>query len=151
MSRTANASGYAARGRPGERGGPNGDLYISVQVAPHPLFGRKGDNLTITVPVRFDEAALGADIGVPTMNGSTVTLKIPAGTPNGRTFRVKGKGAPRRDGTKADLLVTVDVELPRVLDEAGRAAVEAYREAFASHNPRAGLIARARRGGDHDG
>ncbi len=139
------------KGAPGERGGPNGDLYISVSVAPHPLFGRKDDNLTLTVPVRFDEAALGADIGIPTMNGSTVTLKIPAGTPNGRTFRVKGKGATRRDGTRADLLVTVDVELPRVLDDAGRAAVEAYRDAFADHDPRAGLIARARTGGGRHG
>jgi len=135
------------KGAPGERGGPNGDLYVTVHVAPHPLFGRKGDNLTLTVPVRFDEAALGSEIAVPTMTGSTVTLKIPAGTPNGRTFRVRGKGAPRRDGTLADLLVTVDVELPATLDDSSRAAVEAFREAQSTHDPRAGLMARARGGG----
>jgi molecular chaperone DnaJ len=134
------------KGAPGERGGPNGDLYVVVHVRAHPLFGRKGDNVTLRVPVRFDEAALGADIAVPTMNGSTVTLKIPAGTPNGRTFRVRGKGAPRRDGTKADLLVTIDVEMPSVLDDATRAALEAYRAAAAGHDPRAGLVDRAKGG-----
>jgi molecular chaperone DnaJ len=133
------------KGAPGERGGPNGDLYVTVHVAGHPVFGRRGDNLTLTVPVRFDEAALGAEIAVPTMNGSTVKLKIPAATPNGRTFRVKGKGAPRRDGTRADLLVTVDVEMPSMLGDAARAAVEAYRDAVAEHDPRADLVDRARR------
>ena len=135
------------KGAPGERGGPNGDLYVSVHVQPHALFGRKDDNVTVTVPVRFDELALGASIAVPTTDGSTVTLKIPAGTPNGRTFRVKGKGATRRDGTKADLLVTVDVELPKTLGDAERAAVEAYREAMSGHDPRATLVDRAKRGG----
>ncbi|MGA9345826.1 MAG: molecular chaperone DnaJ [Nocardioidaceae bacterium] len=135
------------KGAPGERGGPNGDLYVSVHVRPHPLFGRKDDNVTVTVPVRFDELALGASIAVPTTDGTTVTLKIPAGTPNGRTFRVKGKGATRRDGTKADLLVTVDVELPKTLGDAERAAVEAYREAMSGHDPRATLVDRAKRGG----
>ena len=67
-------------------------------------------------------------------------------TPNGRTFRVRGKGAPRRDGTKADLLVTVDVELPTTLDDTSRAAVEAFREAQGTHDPRAGLIGRAQGG-----
>ena len=134
------------KGAPGEHGGPAGDLYVSVHVTHHPVFGRKGDNLTLTVPVRFDEAALGADIAVPTLSGSTVTLKIPAGTPNARTFRVKGKGAPRRDGTKGDLLVTVEVETPATLDEATRSAVEAYRAAVSGHDPRAELVARAKRG-----
>ncbi len=132
------------KGAPGERGGPPGDLYVTVHVAPHPIFGRKGDNLTITVPVRFDEAALGADIAVPTLAGGTVTLKVPPGTPNGRTFRVKGRGAPRRDGTKGDLLVTVEVETPTSLDEASRAAVEAFRAASNGHDPRAGLLRGAR-------
>lgn len=132
------------KGAPGERGGPSGDLYVNVRVTPHPLFGRSGDNLTVTVPVRFDEAALGADIGVPTATGQVVTLKVPPGTPNGRTFRVKGKGAPRRDGTKADLLVTIEVQTPTRLDDATRAAVEALRAASAAHDPRAELLSRAR-------
>lgn len=131
------------KGAPGERGGPPGDLYVSVHVAPHPVFGRKGDNLTLTVPVRFDEAALGADIAVPTLGGATVTLKVPPGTPNGRTFRVKGRGAPRRDGTKGDLLVTVEVETPTTLDEASRAAVEAFRAAANGRDLRANLLKRA--------
>ena len=128
------------KGAPGERGGPAGDLYVTVHVTPHHLFGRQGDNLTITVPVRFDEVALGAEIAVPTMGGAPVRLKIPAGTPNGRTFRVRGKGAPRRDGTRGDLLATVEVETPSQLDESARQAVEALRAALDGHDPRAGLM-----------
>lgn len=131
------------KGAPGEHGGPAGDLYVTVHVAPHPVFGRSGDNLTLTVPVRFDEAALGAEIAVPTLGGAAVKLKIPAGTPNGRTFRVKGRGAPRRDGTKGDLLVTVEVETPKTLDEASRAAIEALRAAANGHDPRRDLLSRA--------
>jgi molecular chaperone DnaJ len=130
------------KGAPGERGGPAGDLFVTVHVEQHPLFGRKGDNLTLTVPVRFDEAALGADIAVPTSKGDRVTLRVPAGTDNGRTFRVKGKGAPRRDGTLGDLLVTVQVETPKSLDEASRTAIEALRTAAAGHDPRAELLSR---------
>jgi molecular chaperone DnaJ len=111
-------------------------------VTPHRIFGRKGDNLTVSVPIRFDEAALGADIAVPTLGGGTVTLKVPPGTPNGRTFRVKGRGATRRDGTKGDLLVTVEVETPKTLDDASRAAVEAFRTAANGHDPRADLLRR---------
>lgn len=128
------------KGAPGERGGPSGDLYVTVRVRPHPVFGRKGDNLTVRVPVRFDEAALGADIKVPTPKGPPVTVKVPPGTPNGRTFRVKGRGAPRRDGSKADLLVTVEVETPVQLSDAAREAVEAFRAASGDHDPRASLL-----------
>ena len=124
------------KGGPGEHGGPNGDLYILVHVTPHRLFGRKADNLTLTVPVRVDEAALGASIAVPTLEGRPVTLKIPSGTPNGRTFRVKGRGAPGRNGTRGDLLVTVEVEMPASLDSAARAAMEAFRDATGGYNPR---------------
>ena len=133
------------KGAPGERGGPSGDLFVTVHVQPHPVFGRKADNLTITVPVRFDEAVLGAEIAVPTVTGYPVTLKIPAGTPNGRTFRVKGRGAPRRDGTKADLLVSVEVEIPATVTDEARAAVEALRAASNGHDPRAGLLQQGER------
>jgi len=119
------------KGAHGENGGPAGDLYVTVKVTPHRLFGRKGDNLTLDVPVSFDEAALGADIKVPTLRGAPVTLKVPAGTPNGRTFRVRGKGARKADGTHGDLLVTVEVQVPAVLEPAAREAVEAYRVATA--------------------
>jgi molecular chaperone DnaJ len=125
-----------AKGASGERGGPAGDLYVSVKVASHPLFGRKDDNLTLTVPVSFDEAALGADLKVPTLNGAPVTVKIPAGTPNGRKFRVRGRGVVHTSGQAAglrgDLLVTVDVQVPAVLNDKAREAVEAYRVATAT-------------------
>jgi molecular chaperone DnaJ len=88
------------KGAPGERGGPAGDLYVRVHVTPHPVFGRSGHNLTVNVPVTFPEAALGAEVKVPAHRGAPVSVRIPAGTPNGRTFRVRGKGVRRADGTK---------------------------------------------------
>ena len=90
--------------------------------------GASGDNLTLKVPVSFDEAALGAEIKVPTLTARQVTVKVPPGTPNGRTFRVRGRGAPRKDGTTGDLLVTVEVQVPAALSAEARAAVEAYRD-----------------------
>ena len=87
-------------GAPGERGGPTGDLSVRVHVQPHPLFGRSGHNLTLSVPVTFAEAALGAEIKVPTLGGSPVTLRVPPGTPNGRTFRVRGRGVSAVATTK---------------------------------------------------
>ena len=128
------------KGAPGERGGPPGDLIVTVHVQPHRLFGRKGDNLTLSLPVTFPEAALGAEIKVPTLGGTPVTLRLPAGTTNGRTFRVKGRGVTRKDGTKGDLLVTVDVVVPAKLDGAGRQAVEALRDATTGEDPRVGLL-----------
>jgi molecular chaperone DnaJ len=128
------------KGAPGERGGANGDLFIVVHVSGHELFGRKDDNLTLTVPVTFPEAALGAEIKVPTLGGQPVTLRIPAGTTSGRTFRVRGKGVARRDGTHGDLLVTIDVAVPQKLDPKARAALEAFREATTADDPRAGLL-----------
>lgn len=132
------------KGAPGERGGPAGDLYVVVHVDAHPVFGRKGDNLTVTVPVTFDEAALGGEIRVPTLGGPAVTLKIPAGTPNGRTMRARGKGAVRKDGTRGDLLVTVEVAVPGDLSDKAREALETYREATAGEDPRAELFQAAK-------
>ncbi|MEV0090178.1 molecular chaperone DnaJ [Streptomyces sp. NPDC050738] len=132
------------KGTPGERGGPAGDLYVVVHVDSHPVFGRKGDNLTVTVPVTFTEAALGGEIKVPTLGGPPVTLKLPAGTPNGRTMRARGKGAVRKDGTRGDLLVTVEVAVPAELDDKAREALESYREATADTDPRAELFEAAK-------
>lgn len=129
------------KGAPGENGGPPGDLFVTVKVTPHRVFGRKGDNLTLDVPVSFDEAALGAEVKIPTLGGAPVTLKLPAGTPNGRTFRVRGKGATRRDGSKGDLLATIDVQVPATLDQTAREALEAYRAATAGKPLREGLFA----------
>jgi molecular chaperone DnaJ len=128
------------KGAAGENGGPAGDLYVSVKVTPHRLFGRKGDNLTLDVPISFDEAALGAEVRIPTLGGSPVTLKVPAGTPNGRTFRVRGKGAQKSDGTRGDLLATVEVQVPAQLDSTAREAVEAYRAATSGKPLRANLF-----------
>lgn len=131
------------KGGAGENGGPRGDLYITVRVRPHPVFGRKGDALTVDVPVAFDEAVLGAEVKVPTLGGAPVTVRIPPGTPNGRVLRMRGRGVPRRDGTRGDLLVTVEVQVPSRPDETMRSAVEAYRAARAGEDPRAALFERA--------
>ena len=103
----------AGRGEPGPAGGHAGDLYVKVRVERHALFGRKGDNLTMDLPISYPEAALGANVEVPTLNGP-VTLKVPAGTTTGKTFRVRGKGAPKKGG-HGDLLVTVTVDVPSKL------------------------------------
>jgi molecular chaperone DnaJ len=132
------------KGAPGERGGPAGDLYVRVHVTPHPVFGRSGGNLTVTVPVTVPEAALGAEIKVPSHRGAPVTVKIPAGTPNGRTFRVRGKGIRRSDGTYGDLLVTVEVMVPKNVSTKGRQALEDLREATAGEDPRETLLQRAK-------
>ncbi|MFI6993838.1 molecular chaperone DnaJ [Nonomuraea wenchangensis] len=133
-----------AKGAPGENGGPAGDLYIQTHVKPHAVFGRSGDNLTVTVPVTFTEAALGAEIKVPILKGMPVTLRIPPGTPNGRTFRVRGRGVARKDGTKGDLLATVEVLVPNTLDDKSRELLNEFQTATAGEDPRADLIQRAR-------
>ena len=126
------------RGGPGRQGGPPGDLYVIVRVASHPLFQRRGRDLTITVPVTFAEAALGADITIPTLAAGPVTLRIPAGTRSGRTFRVKSKGVTAPKGT-GDLLATVEVAVPSKLSSAERKAVEALQAASDGESPRAHL------------
>ena len=131
------------KGAPGERGGPNGDLFVLVHVSGHPVFTRKGDNIAVTVPVTFTEAALGGEITVPIPRGGTVTLKIPAGTANGRTLRVKGKGLRRKDGTNSDVLVTVDIAVPQNLSSQAREALQEYAEQTSDHDPRKDLHAMA--------
>ncbi|MFP5415563.1 MAG: molecular chaperone DnaJ [Actinomycetes bacterium] len=128
------------KGGAGENGGAPGDLYVLVNVRPHPLFGRKGDNLTLQAPVTFVEAALGAEIEVPTLQGPRVRLRIPAGTPNGRTFRVRGKGVRKSNGEHGDLLVTVEVQVPATLDADASAALKKYAAAVGASNPRSGLF-----------
>jgi molecular chaperone DnaJ len=125
------------RGGPGRNGGPAGDLYVTVRVTPHPVFGRRGNDLTITVPITFPEAALGADVAVPTLEGGPVKVRIPAGTRSGRTFRVRGKGVAARRKT-GDMLVTVEVAVPQKLSAEERRAVEALAAANGA-SPRAHL------------
>jgi molecular chaperone DnaJ len=123
-------------GRAGRNGGPAGDLFVVVRVAPHPMFGRKGRDLTLTVPITFAEAALGAEISVPTLEGP-VKLKVPPGTRSGRTFRVRNRGVTSTKGN-GDLLVTVEVAVPTRLSQAEREAIEALASA-SQESPRAHL------------
>jgi molecular chaperone DnaJ len=115
-----------------------------VHVSGHPVFGRDGHNLTVTVPVTFAEAALGAEIKVPSHRGMPVTVRIPPGTPNGRTFRVRGKGVRRADATHGDLLVKVDVQVPTKLTDTARNALEQFKEATAGEDPRDELLRKGR-------
>jgi molecular chaperone DnaJ len=119
----------AGKGQPGLGGGPAGDVVVTVHVRPHAVFGRKGPHLTLTLPVTFPEAALGATVKVPTLDGPPVSVKIPPGTTSGRTLRVRGKGVAKRDGSKGDLLVTVDVAVPKKLSDEAKAALASYAEA----------------------
>ena len=128
------------KGGAGENGGAAGDLYVLVHVRPHALFGRKGDNLTLVAPVTFNEAALGAQIEVPTLDGGPVKLRVPQGTPNGRTFRVRGKGVAKRDGSRGDLLVSVEVVVPQSLNEQAREALTTYGEVVGGVDPRRKLF-----------
>jgi molecular chaperone DnaJ len=129
------------KGAAGEAG--PGDLFIMLHVKPHPIFARKGENLTLTLPVTFTEAALGADIKVPTMSGDDVTVRIAPGTSNGRTLRVKGRGITK-GATTGDLLVTVDVQVPQRVDGKALDALRAFAEETAHEDVRADLVAKAK-------
>jgi molecular chaperone DnaJ len=129
------------RGSPGKAG--PGDLYITVNVVKHPVFTRKDLNLLMTLPVTFSEAALGADVKVPTLDGDEVTLRIAAGTPSGRTLRVKGRGVKSAKGT-GDLLVTIEVQVPQRVDGKAKKALEDFAAATTDFNPREDLAQRAR-------
>jgi molecular chaperone DnaJ len=106
----------AGRGNAGLRGGEAGDLYITVQVAPHPRYRREGDDLFISVPIAIHEAALGARIDVPTPDGGA-KVRVPPGTQSGQRFHLRGRGVATRDGRRGDLVVEVKLVLPRLLDE----------------------------------
>lgn len=133
------------QGQPSPRGGEPGDLYVHVRVSSHPVFqqGSNGD-LIVDVPLTFAEAALGANIEVPTLEG-IVTVKVPPGTPNGKTFRVKGRGAPRAKGGFGDLHARVSVEVPQKLSRKERDALEKFAEVHKA-SPRTALYERAKTG-----
>ena len=129
------------RGSPGRNGGPAGDLLVDIKVTPHRLFGRAGNDLTVKVPVTFAEAALGGDIDVPTLDGQRVTLRIKPGTQSGSRHRVRGKGietTKKGATTTGDLIVTVDVDVPKQLSDGEREAIEKL-AAATSANPRSSL------------
>ncbi|MGO2541124.1 MAG: DnaJ C-terminal domain-containing protein [Specibacter sp.] len=129
------------RGQSGAAG--PGDLMVTVKVKPHDFFVRDGNNIRVHVPVAFHEAALGADISVPTLTGETVRVRVPAGTPSGRTLRVKGAGVKSKKGD-GDLLVTIDVAVPQKLNKEAEEAVRAFAAATGDDDPRATLKDKAR-------
>jgi molecular chaperone DnaJ len=131
----------AGKGLPGTRGGPAGDLFVTVHVRKHELFARKGDDLVLTVPVTYSEATLGTTIRVPTLDGA-VSLKVPAGTPSGRTLRVRGRGSPKRGG-HGDLLVTIEVAVPAKLTDDAKEALEKY-AALVHDDPRPNITTAVR-------
>ncbi|MGB6761847.1 molecular chaperone DnaJ [Mycobacterium sp.] len=129
----------AGQGEAGLRGAPSGDLYVTVHVRPDKVFGRDGDDLTVTVPVSFTELALGTTLSVPTLDGK-VGVRVPKGTTDGRILRVRGRGVPKRSGGQGDLLVTVKVAVPPNLEGAAKEALESYAvaERSSGFDPRAG-------------
>ncbi len=129
----------AGQGEAGLRGAPSGDLYVTVHVRPDAVFGRDGDDLTVTIPVSFSELALGTTLSVPTLDGR-VGVRVPKGTADGRILRVRGRGVAKRTGGHGDLLVTVKVAVPPNVDGAAKDALEAYAAAERSSgfDPRAG-------------
>ncbi len=133
----------SGRGAAGQNGGPAGDLIVRITVTPHPVFGRRDDNLTITVPITFSEATLGAQISVPVVTGGNITLKIPAGTTSGKTFRVKGRGVTNGKGKQGDLFVTVELAIPLKLSKQAKAALETFAQETANEDPRQELLAKA--------
>jgi len=111
------------KGAPSRDGGDAGDLLVSLAIEPHERFDRDGLNLLVDVPVSYPEAVLGADVRVPTLSGTTVTVRLPAGTPSGKVFRVKGKGIKGSSST-GDLLATVVVHVPTEMSDTERGLVE---------------------------
>ncbi len=129
-----------ARGAPGRGGGPPGDLYVIVRTDRHPVFGRRGKDLTVTVPVSFPEAALGANVKVPTLDGP-VTVKVPAGSRSGRTLRVRGRGVPVSTGV-GDLLATIEVDVPDQLTDDARKSIESLADQVDGDALRSGMWGR---------
>ncbi|MEY4262966.1 MAG: hypothetical protein RLY88_674 [Actinomycetota bacterium] len=132
----------AGKGQASPNGGPAGDLIISVTVKSHPVFTRDGNNIRVTVPVTFAEAALGATIQVPTLGGEPVKLKVAAGTPNGRVLRVKGRGVVTSKG-EGDLLATVEIAVPSHMSDKAKKALEAFNELLPDEDPREELLTKA--------
>jgi molecular chaperone DnaJ len=129
------------KGAPGEGGA--GDLFIQLHVKPHPIFSRKGEHLTLTLPVTFPEAALGADLKVPTLSGDDVTVRLAPGTPTGRVLRVKGRGI-KKGAITGDLLITIEVQVPRRAEGKAEEAIKAFALATSDEDVRAEFNAKAK-------
>jgi len=128
------------KGRPSLTGGEPGDLVVAVTVEPHPVFTIDGTDVRLTVPITFPEAVLGTEIEVPTPDGGRVRLKVPPGTPSGRTLRARGRGVVTTKKT-GDLLVTLQVAVPQRVDGKAKDALQAFAEATSGESPRADLFA----------
>ena len=121
---------FRGKGAPGENGGQAGDLLVTTRIQPHPYFKRDGADVLIDVPVNVAEAALGASVVVPAPDGTKVRVKVPAGTQDQTVMSVRGKGAPRVKGSgNGDLKITVKVQVPKVMNQAQRKAMEAFLQA----------------------
>lgn len=129
------------KGAPGEGGA--GDLFIQLHVKPHPIFSRKGEHLTLVLPVTFAEAALGADLKVPTLSGDDVTVRLSAGTPTGRVLRVKGRGI-KKGAIVGDLLITIEVQVPRRVEGKAEEAIKAFALATSEDDVRAEFNTKAK-------
>lgn len=129
----------AGQGEAGLRGASAGDLYVTVHVSHDKVFGRSGDDLTLVLPVSYGELVLGTTVSVPTLDGR-VGVKVPPGTADSRTLRVRGRGVPKRDGGAGDLLVTVKVAVPQKLDDNALDTLRRHAEAerASGFDPRAG-------------
>jgi molecular chaperone DnaJ len=128
-----------SKGNGGLGGGPAGDLKLKISVKPHEFYERKGDNVNIKLPITFPEAALGAKVEVPTIEGSTM-MTIPAGTQGGQKFKLSGKGFTRPGGrSRGDMYVISVITVPKGLDDESRKTVEGMRDLYAD-DPRDGLV-----------
>ena len=128
------------KGAPGEAG--PGDLFINLRVKPHAIFARKGENITMVLPVTFAEATLGADVMVPTFSDEEVVVRLPPGTPNGRVLRLKGRGFKKNNVT-GDLLVTVEIHVPRHINAPAEKALKEFAAATSAEDVRVDLKAQA--------
>ena len=130
------------KGQASPNGGEAGDLIITCNIKPHPVFTREGNNIRVTVPVTIAEAVLGATILVPTLGGEPVKLKVAPGTPNGRVLRVKGRGVvtSKHEG---DLLATVEIAVPSHVNEKAKKAIEEFDSQLPDEDPRADILLKA--------
>jgi len=127
------------KGGPGRNGGPPGDLYILINVSPHPIFTRKGDNIYVKIPLTITEAVLGGKIEVPTIDGKA-TIRIPPGTKSGQKFRLRGKGVPSLQGKgRGDEFVEVEIVPPKIVDERSKELLREFAR-LNPENPREGLV-----------